>query len=334
MDTSSLVPAESDAKQERGKNAHSIHMLATLIALQTAHLMTSDLDLIARNAFVNTKVALPNEKLSNSDVSITILQINRRDRTWTAGSFEGNVPMYPASVVKLFWLAFLAHRVESGHLKLTSDDQRAAKEMIEVSNNDATGAIVNLTTGALPGPELAGQAYEAWVARRMQANRWFSSLGYENLNVLNRTYNEGPFGREAQIIREKGRNALTTDGTARLMAEIALDKIVNDRQCSWMRGLLRRDIPADNPKADDQSFGFLGEVMPKGTKHWSKAGWTSEVRHDVSYDLMPDGNEFVFCVFTKRPNNKLVLQTLGMEILRQLGYNPHPPRTGPEAATD
>lgn len=305
-------------------------MLAiTLATTLMSTVNAPNLDQICQEAFVRTQAALPNEKLQPGDVAITVLQLDRSTLGWRSGHYQGDTGMFPASVVKLFWLVFLAHEVDQGRITLTPEIERAARDMIVISGNDATGAIVNLTTKALPGPELSGSAYSRWRNQRMAANRWFQGLGYENINVLNRTYNEGPYGREKQIIDELGRNRLTANASARLMAEIALDKIVQ-RRCAWMKEMLRRDIPADNPKADSQTFGFLGEVMPSGTQHWSKAGWTSQVRHDVSWNLMPDGREFVFCVFTLRPNNKLVLQTAAMEVLRGLGYSPNAPRTGPD----
>ncbi len=309
-------------------------MLAPLLALTFVMPQPApDLNQIARDAFVATKIALPDEKLAVTDVSMTILLLDPKSGTWQAGAFMGDNPMFSASVVKIFWLAYLAHQLDQGKLKLTDELNRAAKDMIVVSSNDATGAVVNAVSGALPGPELTGRGYESWAEKRLAANRWFASMGYEKISVLNRTYNEGPYGREQQLIAQHGRNMLTTDAAARLMTEIMRGEIV-PKKGDWMREFLRRDIPADNPKADSQSFGFLGEVMPKGTKHWSKAGWTSQVRHDVSYDEMPDGKIFVFSVFTKRPNNKAVLQTIASEALRSLGYTPHVPRSGAAAAED
>lgn len=270
-----------------------------------------DLDQICRDAFVSAKTKLPAERLTIDDVSITVMVLE--GGIWRTGGFEQDNSMYPASVVKLFWLAFAHHAVKSW----TDEDLRAARDMIVDSSNDATGAIVNLATGALPGPNLHGKAYQDWVHKRQAANRWFRSRGFENINVLNRTYNEAPYGREAQIIKEHGRNRLTTRATAQLMGRFALDNLEPGQSVSSFTAFLKR-----KPNSKDGQFDeYLGGIMPKGTQHWSKAGWTSEVKHDVSYDIMPDNRQFVFCVFTKRPDSDSLLQAIGLELLKSLGYD-------------
>lgn len=286
-----------------------------------------DLDALAAQAHRATVKALPDEKIGAEDLTLTIHELDLNQRRWRSGDWKGEVSMFPASVVKLFWLAYMGEHLRKGTVRLSAENDRAAKDMIVDSSNDATGAVVNLTTGALPGPELEGKDYEAWVRQRQSANAWFKGLGYDGINVLNRTYNEGPYGRESQIIRDHGRNALNTDATARLMSEIMLEKVVDASRCRWMLGHLARTVPADDPKAaDSQVFGFIGEVMPRGTKLWSKAGWMSQVRHDVAAVTFPDGRTYVIAIFTKRPNNKAVLQTAAAEIVKGLGYEPVPPR--------
>lgn len=289
--------------------AYPRRMLAPILVAAIA-MTQPDLDQICRDAFVATKAKLAAEKLTIDDVSMTIMAA-QPDGTWRSGGFEEDQAMYPASVVKLFWLAYAHHVVKSW----STEDLRAARDMIVDSNNDATGHIVNLATSASPGPELGGREYEDWTRKRLSANAWFKGLGYEGINVLNRTYNEGPYGREAQLIKDHGRNALTTKATARLMAAFADDRVDSKSIARWMPWL-KRDMK-------DGQFGeFLGAIMPKDTQHWSKAGWTSEVRHDVSFDIFPDGRRFVFCIFTKRPDSQEVLQTLGGELLKGLGLKP------------
>ena len=66
-----------------------------------------------------------------------------------------------------------------------------------------------------------------------------------------------------------------------------------------MRKLLSRKVLADAPDADSQSKDFVGAVLPSGSKLWSKAGWTSTVRHDVAYVELPDGRKRIVCIYTK-----------------------------------
>ena len=60
------------------------------------------------------------------------------------------------------------------------------------------------------------------------------------------------------------------------------------------------DLTADGPVlVRIHSECFTGEVLPKGFKLWSKAGWTSTVYHDVAWIQAPDGREYVWAIFTK-----------------------------------
>lgn len=279
---------------------------------------TPDLNLVLRQSFDATQSSFTAEKLEISDVSMTIHIIDTKGEIVNRGEFEGETPMFPASVVKMFWLDFMAHELEARRISLSEENQRSARDMIVDSSNDGTGAIVNLVTGALPGPELADKEFKDWLFKRNAANRYFASKGYEKLNVLNRTYNEGPYGREQQAIKYQGRNALTTNAAARLLTEIMTGKAASEKSCKWMQSLLSRPIPADGPTEDSQSSEFIGGVLPAKTKLWSKAGWTSQVRHDVAYFEFPSGQKITLCIFTKKPNNQNLFQFLAKEVLERL----------------
>ena len=65
-----------------------------------------------------------------------------------------------------------------------------------------------------------------------------------------------------------------------------------------MLDVLARDPanPSDDP--DDQGRGFSGGALTAGMRLWSKAGWTSRVRHDAALIQLPDGRRFVLVIFT------------------------------------
>ncbi len=221
---------------------------------------------------------------------------------WAA--HRGGEAIYPASVVKLFYLV-AAHRwMEDGRLAETDEATRALRDMIVDSSNDATHHVVDLLTDTTSGPELAPDALAAWHARRNAVNRYFGSLGYAGINCNKKPWCEGPYGREVQAIRafEPKRNLLTTDATARLMAEIALDRAVTPARCARMRGLLSRDISAP-ATPEDQVHGFVGSALRPGMKLWSKAGWTSQTRHDAALVELPGGRRVVLVVFTENHAN-------------------------------
>jgi hypothetical protein len=239
------------------------------------------------------------KKLEESNLAITLIDLSNPQRPLQA-SFRGGEPIYPASVVKMFYLA-MAHRLlEDGKLKETDELRRALKDMIVDSSNDATSFVLDVITGTTSGPELNGAELKKWAEKRNAVNRYFTGLGYTKINVNQKTYCEGPYGREQLFRGTKGenRNKLTTDATARLLAEIATARAVTPARSTAMMELMKRDYSGKSGDADDQAHGFTAMALSSGARLWSKAGWTSTTRHDAAYIEMPNGARFVLVTFT------------------------------------
>lgn len=279
------------------------------------------LSLLARQAADAAIVKFAEKKVTADQLGIAVLRLNRADRTWTAGGFQSDVAMYPASVVKLFHLANAHRLLKDRKLKLTPELERGLTDMIVESSNDATALIVDACSGTTGGPELPPKELEKWMDRRQGVNKWFAQMGYPKLNACQKTWNEAPYGRERQGYGPNFelRNSLSPDVCARLMAEIALDRIVDAEHCAAMRKLLHRVIPAEG-EADYQSRAFVGKILPKGTVLHSKAGFTDTVRHDVAHITTPNGHEFVLAIFTKgQSNTPDLIPTIGEHLLKGLG---------------
>ncbi len=238
------------------------------------------------------------EKLTANQLAITLVDL--RDPAHPArASFRGDVQIYPASVIKLFYLA-AAHRwLEDGKLADTPELRRAMKDMIVDSSNDATHYVIDVLTGTTSGPELSDDEIKVWFEQRNAVNRYFASLGYTGFNANKKPWGDGPYGRETQAVKrfEPKRNMLTTDTTARILTEIVTGRCVTAARSAEMMGLLSRDPASKSSDPDDQSK-FTGPVLPPGAKLWSKAGWTSTARHDAAYVELPGGAKFVLVVFT------------------------------------
>ena len=101
---------------------------------------------------------------------------------------------------------------------------------------------------------------------------------------------------------------LTTDATARLMAEIALGRLLSPERTKEMMDLMKRDPFVETKDADNQATGFSGKALIDmkltDARLWSKAGWTSRSRHDVAYIETADGLKFVVAVFTDNHANE------------------------------
>ncbi len=241
--------------------------------------------------------------LKSNQLAVTVVDLKEPKRPVRA-SYRGEVQIYPASVMKLFYLA-AAHRwLEDGKLQDTPELRRAMSDMIVESYNEATHYIIDLLTDTTSGPELSEAEIDRWFDKRNAVNRYFSSIGYTNINANKKPWCEGPYGRESQAIRKHkpNRNMLTTDATARLLTEIATGEAVTAKRSTEMLELMKRDPfkKIEEGSEPDQGNAFTGLALRDrpGTKLWSKAGWTSQTRHDAAYVELPNGARFVLVTFT------------------------------------
>ena len=160
---------------------------------------------------------------------------------------------------------------------------------------------------------------EEWYYKRNAVNRYFASLGYTNINVNRKPWCEGPYGREMQSVqmtKPNHRNWLTTDATARLLTEIVTGKAVSAKRCAEMMELLKRDPSPESGNKNDQAHAYTALALPPGAKLWSKAGWTSECRHDAAYVELPNGAKFVLVTFTMdHANEREIIPTVAKTVV-------------------
>jgi len=256
------------------------------------------LQVLVDKAVRSTLDQFADKGLKPDQLAVTLIDLRDPERP-TRTSYRGDAQIYPASVIKMFYLVAAHRSMEDGKMKDTEELRRAMHDMIVYSYNEATGYVVDLLTGTTSGPELPENDLKDWFDKRNVVNRYFASLGYTDINANKKPWCEGPYGRETQAIKvfKPTRNMLTTDATARLLSEIATGKAVSAKRSGEMMGLMKRD-PFGESKDPDNQAKFTGPALPKGAKLWSKAGWTSQTRHDAAYVELPDGSKFVLVTFT------------------------------------
>jgi beta-lactamase class A len=263
------------------------------------------------------------KKLTESQLSITLIDLRDPQHPATA-SFRGNERIYPASVVKLFYLVAVHRWLEDKKIQETPELKRAVRDMIVDSSNEATQYVVDVLTQTTGGFELPSKEMEEWQAKRNAVNRYYSALGFTNINVNQKTFCEDAYGRERVSRGPNGenRNKLTTDATARLLSEIASGRAVSATHSAQMMELLKRDYTGTSKDNDDQGHGFTGIALPgmTGAKLWSKAGWTSTTRHDAAYIELPNGAKFVLVAFTTdHANEREIIPTVAKVVLDGIG---------------
>jgi hypothetical protein len=73
-----------------------------------------------------------------------------------------------------------------------------------------------------------------------------------------------------------------------------------------MMDLLKRDVSKktlNDNEEENQINGFLGQSLANNANLWSKAGWTSKVRHDCAYIEIPDHKPYLLIIFTEGQEN-------------------------------
>ncbi|HEV7377238.1 MAG TPA: serine hydrolase [Pyrinomonadaceae bacterium] len=260
------------------------------------------------------------KNLQESNLAITLINLSDPQHPKQA-SFRGGEGIYPASVVKMFYLVMAHHLLEDGKIKETDELRRALKDMIVDSSNDATGYVLDSITGTTSGTELKGSELNKWAEKRNAVNRYFASLGYTGINTNQKTYCEGPYGREQLFRGPKGenRNKLTTDAVARLLSEIVTRHAITPERSAAMMELMKRDFSGKSDNVDDQAHGFTAIALEPGARLWSKAGWTSATRHDAAYIELPNGARFVLVTFTTdHANDREIIPTVARVVIEGL----------------
>lgn len=247
-------------------------------------------------------------------------------------SYRGVERIYPASIVKLFYLVAIQEWLQGGMVAESLELDRAIRDAITASSNDATSLLVDVLTGTTSGPELPLKPFQTWQKQRNIVNRYFKSLRWEELesiNVNQKTWCDGAYGRERAFLGEfmENRNMITTDAVARLLHGIIGGVAVSAERSQKMMQLLKRSLnPAEfiDSDGENQITGFLGEVLPQNARLWSKAGWMSRVRHDAAYIEIPNVSPYLLVVFTEgkaNAQNRSILPFISQSIVKAMLQN-------------
>lgn len=239
-------------------------------------------------------------------------------------SYRGVERIYPASIVKLFYLIVVHEWLEKGMLQPSGELDRAIRDMIVDSSNDATSLVIDYLTGTTSGPELSSGPFETWKHQRNIVNRYYESLGWpelETINVNQKTWCDGPYGRERVFVGEmfENRNMLTTNAVARLIHSIVGGVAVSAARSQGMMNLIKRSLNPTNLNTNDENqvTGFIGGGIPQNAQLWSKAGWTSQVRHDAAYIELPGLQPYLLVIFTEgkqHSKNKEILPFVSAQV--------------------
>ncbi len=212
--------------------------------------------------------------------------------TWLRGSVGGDRPWYPASCVKLGFAVAAVHWCESQGKSADCLDESVAP-MLEVSDNVATGVVVDAITGTVNAPA-EGADYDAWFARRLYTENLLQQHGLlDGQRFVNKTYptnsGEMPEGLEKLALERHGRNSMHADGAARLMLAMVLREF-GEAATGYIRSRLRR------PPVSKHSS--MGGGFPEGTRYESKIGDAYDTLAEIVHAELPDGRRLIIAAFS------------------------------------
>lgn len=258
--------------------------------------------------------------VANQDMALTLL-LHRSRLTDNPGAgieapegfgYQGNKPFYPASVVKSFYLAAVEDALDAGRIAMHDELERAMRDMILWSSNNATNYIIDLISDTTGDTLLQGAQLAEWQAKRQIANRYFQGLGWpetEGINVCQKLMDDDRYGRERLFATLGGNNhnRLTSDATARLFFQIFNATLGSPARSKRMQQRFHRPLtPEFLEQEHAQVRSFLGGGLPAQATLYSKAGWngwtgdplSSYNRHDAVHVEMAESSAGFFRAFT------------------------------------
>lgn len=146
--------------------------LVTFSALTSAYTPSSVLNTIVKEAVGDAKAQFP--KLQDNEISVSLIDLTgirsggcNRTRCALDAPYGlyNNATFYPASVIKLFYLAATHQFIQEGRFPMTDSLQRGLRDMIVDSDNEATQYIVDAITGAPNGLDLPPSEWNEWVKK-------------------------------------------------------------------------------------------------------------------------------------------------------------------------
>ena len=226
---------------------------------------------------------------------------------------DGEIPVYPASVVKFVYLMAAYAWQEEGRLRIDEDLDANLTHMIFESSNQATQRVFARLTGTEPGAELSPDPYAVYRERRLAVQRWLDGLGVPGLHCVNPTYdgNGDLAGRDRQFVGDRtvgggppggdagmlpNRNSMTAIGTAKLLALLATDRALSPEDSATVRQRMRRD-PQRQRHLLPRIAG--GAARLPGLEVYAKSGTWGPIYADAGIVRHTSGREIIVVVFTE-----------------------------------
>lgn len=275
--------------------------------------------------------------LPTEDLSISLVALSPEPSCCADADFQGQIPRYPASIVKLFWVVALYAQADAGLLPEDSLQADRVEKTLALSDNDTASEILDAISRTQSSQTpLAKAKFEDWSRKRHGVSDFFTRAGYRSLNIAQKTFPipqlalDRPEGPDRQLREIDGqersprRNVLTTASTARLLFELDRGLAISPERSQQIAAFLRHDLDPQAWQNEPRNAiaGFLGQGLPPETEFYSKIGWTSQTRNDAAIVVPANGKQrYILVVFgdnAKYYEDELFFPLLSHHVYRRL----------------
>jgi beta-lactamase class A len=267
-------------------------------------------------AYLDRRIAELKERdlaLKRMTVRISLIDIPATGPPSIA-AWNGDSPVYPASVPKFAYLMAVYRWRDQGLLEIDPAFDRQLHAMIYRSSNKATQKVVARLTDTEPGPRLEPDEYTEFVDKRHAVKRWLQELGIDDLHLVHPTYDGGGdiFGREEQFLEDteiegclpdqtgeyRNRLAMTSDDSAKLLALLATDRALSPETSAEVRERMRRSTKKQG-YLKYRIAGGAENCGTKGVEVFSKTGTWGPITADAGILRSPSGRQVIIAAFVE-----------------------------------
>ena len=201
-------------------------------------------------------------------IAVNIINLSSQEKF----IFNEEQKFYPASFIKLF-AAFLAQKklVDEKDDFIKTDIQDAIKNSLKESDNDALSLLYDYVSETSSGSYVA-QEYLVFKEKRNLLTNFFQEQGFsEQLKLHNKCFSFAPYGVDKKLFLDQGSNQVLINDMQKIFFLI-LD------EANGLLQFMQRD-------GSCYQSNFIFQALNKNDIDFffSKAAWTSTVRHDLAY---------------------------------------------------
>jgi hypothetical protein len=252
------------------------------------------LDRLCARAVGLAIVSSPEARLSMSDVGLAVIDLTRPARP-RFGACHGFESFDPQQLVALpLAIEGIRQRAE-GRITQHQIDELLRRALAE-GDPEADNGLMDLLTGAEPGPTLLGPALDDFLNRRQSVNRLLQTLGLYGI-VASHHLGEISAGTREEQARQRlptATNLMTPAGAVRLLCLIDSGQIISGPETRSLVDLMTRPHGGAGPLA-----ARMPEPLLPGATVWGLAAWGSEADHGAWVVALPGEAKVAIAVMTR-----------------------------------